>query len=684
MPAKDPRGFSEPPNDPDKTFYWPIYTTKRALLEGLRFHVAKFASKKTIDPTSEQDFTRPVRLHRRDPRAPPSGAGAVKDEDGVSESKEGVLDDKEREQQEILHQEREAQKQAELAQIAPTAATRTANAKKGKPKRKTEQVYRTNLTPEAAKAQKLRYEETLPWHLEDFDNKNIWVGGYESALSDMHVAMTIGTKSFSVIPVEKWYKFTPKNQFKALTIEEAEARMSKKVKEPRWMMKSIEEERQKKEEDRNRKQASRLFLGKWDDQGASAAGPAKRSELADANDLDFEEDRFADDEENPLFEGEEEEAKEAENRIKRDHLQANIFNLKDEHEYDKADDEDKKEEQMARKLGRRVRRALRDHEKNMMYEDDTDSNPYTDESATEDSEEERRKEEEGKPDEKGDKGKGQDKDGSRLPSGASTKGSNTPSGRMKHSDPLKKAGSHLKRPGSPTLSEISGTESARKKSKKQHSSSQPTGTSTPKPLSRPMTPISLGAAVEGSRQRNVSTNVPVDATKAGGSLARTALPDSKKRGRTGAGSGSDGDATGGEMSDGASRRKISKPKATSNSPRGSRAGSPTPLSQGVRSTGAKSTNGSRAGSPTAGTSFLGGAQSIAEAEIIASIPPRGTTINELLNLFKGRITESERTPFIALVRRVSTFDRVNKKLMPRAAAGANGSSGGASSSTTRR
>lgn len=193
-----------------------------------------------------------------------------------------------------------------------------------------------------------------------------------------------------------------------------------------------------------------------------------------------------------------------------------------------------------------------------------------------------------------------------MPSGASTKGSNTPSGRNKHSDPLKKAASNLKRPGSPNLSEASGAESARKKSKKKHASSQPTATSTPKPASRPLTPVPSAAAADGARQassqqRNLTAASAVDLAKAGSKLGKSTAAD-KKRARPGAGSGSDGDATGGEMSDHASRKKVRVPNMASTSPRGSRAGSPNPPARGGGGGGGggqMSRNGSRAGSPTA-------------------------------------------------------------------------------------
>jgi transcription initiation factor TFIIF subunit alpha len=372
--------WSQPPGENVKEF--PLVTTKRALLEGLRHHVARFSSNKLIDPFNERDFTRPVRLHRRDPRAPPAGAGGtIKDEDTDmvnADSKEAMLDDKERERQEILRLEKEAQRQADLAQIAPSVNTGPSNNQKKQPfKKKTQQVFRNDISAEAQAQSKLRYEEALPWHLEDFDNKNTWVGNYESALSGTYVMLVLTNTGFEMVSLEKWYKFTPKNQFKALTIEEAEARMGQKVKEPRWFMDSQREHMRKKEEEQNKKAGSKLFLGKWERAPTGRAGAAIKSEFAEADDLDYEEDRFADDEENQLFEGDADETKEAEDRIKRDQLQANIFDLKDEKEYDKEDELEKRETELSKKLGKKIRKTLVKQEKNYVYDTDSDDNPYS-------------------------------------------------------------------------------------------------------------------------------------------------------------------------------------------------------------------------------------------------------------------------------------------------------------------
>ena len=173
----------------------------------------------------------------------------------------------------------------------------------------------------------------------------------------------------------------------------------------------------------------------------------------------------------------------------------------------------------------------------------------------------------------------------KLPSGASSKGTNTPSGRPKHSDPLKKAKS-LKRPGSPNLSESSGNESSRKKHKKKHASSQPTGTSTPIPGSRPMSPApSSQPAPNTSHRKSSIVKLTVAPSKL--SEIQSAPPNpSPIQGSA----MSDGEATGGEMSDVGKKKKIKL--RLGGTPAGSRAGSPAPGR--ASSIGA---GGSRAGSP---------------------------------------------------------------------------------------
>lgn len=351
---------------------YPLVTTKRALREGLKYHIARFASKKHVDPRDESQFTRPVRLQRRDPRARPHETETQRNQGVEKTERESnqVMDDAEREELEARRAAREKERAENLAQIAPSIGAPQKRANNA-PKQKTQQVYKADMTPEEIARARIKYEEALPWHLEDFDNKNLWVGNYEAALSETHAVFVLeSTGKMRLIPAEKWYKFSAKNQFKALTIEEAEKFMSKKIKDPRWFMEKQQELAQQKELEKFAKQR-RVYAGK----AAAAAG----AEGLEADDMDFEEDRFADDEEHDDLFNEDEEAKTAEKRIKEDQLKANVFDLKEEKDYEEAELKEKREREARRVLGKSVRKALQKREKNYDYSSGSDVNPYSDE-----------------------------------------------------------------------------------------------------------------------------------------------------------------------------------------------------------------------------------------------------------------------------------------------------------------
>jgi transcription initiation factor TFIIF subunit alpha len=157
-----------------------------------------------------------------------------------------------------------------------------------------------------------------------------------------------------------------------LTIEEAEKHMSKRMKDPRWFMEKQKEVKEKQELESFAKQ-HKVYAGK---QG----GVAGREGL-EASEMDFEEDRFADDEEHAdLFNDEQDEdTKAAERRIKEDQLKANVFDLKEEKDYEDEEEREKKEREARRTFGKKVRKALKKRERNFDYSSGSDVNPYTDE-----------------------------------------------------------------------------------------------------------------------------------------------------------------------------------------------------------------------------------------------------------------------------------------------------------------
>lgn len=356
-------GFSGPLLS-DKYVDYPVVTTKRALMEGLKHHIARFASKKSVDPRDESQFTRPVRLHRRDPRSRTHDPNS-----GRSEIDGQPMDEAEREAFDARKAAREKERAENLSQIAP--ALGSTSKRPNAPKQKTQQVFKSDMTPEEIARARIKYEEALPWHLEDFDNQHTWVGNYEAALSETHAVFVLDNGKMRMIPAEKWYKFNAKSNFKALTIDEAEKFMAKRVKDPRWFMEKQQQLEQEKELETYAKQR-KVYAGKQGTNIGKGAG-------LEAGEMDFEEDRFADDEEHDDLFNEDEDAKDAEKRIKEDQLKANVFNLKDEKEYDAEEMRERREREARRVLGKGVRKALKKRERNFDYSSGSDVNPYTDE-----------------------------------------------------------------------------------------------------------------------------------------------------------------------------------------------------------------------------------------------------------------------------------------------------------------
>ncbi|KAJ5772025.1 hypothetical protein N7520_002554 [Penicillium odoratum] len=599
-------GFSGPLLS-DRYVDYPVVTTKRALREGLKNHIARFAAKRVVDPRDESQFTRPVRLQRRDPRS--------RNQDHNAERMVGPdgqqLDEAEREALDARRAAREKERAENLAQIAPSVGS-TAK-RPNAPKQKTQQVFKSDMTPDEIARARIKYEEALPWHLEDFDNRNIWVGNYEAALSETHAVFVLDNGKMRMMPAEKWYKFSAKSHFKTLTIEEAEKFMAKRVKDPRWFMEKQQEVAQQKELEQFAK-SRKVYAGK---QGVLAG-----REGLEASEMDFEEDRFADDEEHDdLFNEQDEDTKAAEKRIKDDQLKANVFDLKEEKDYEEEEQREKREREARHKLGKKMRKALKKRERNFDYSSGSDANPYSDEESSDDSETERLKEEERKAEEE----KNQ-----KESAASSTKGATTPSGRPKHTDPLKKSTASRKRLGSPGASDASGTDTSRKKAKNKHSSAH----QTPQPTSRPISP-------SGVQVGRIQTLVGM----------RTAINHDylhqagKKRVRNiplGSGSGSDVEAagSGAEMSESGKSKKLKL-----NPPSG----------------------GSRGGQGRVSTPGpLGNISFPTPAEIHAAIPASGITTVELLRIFRPRIGESKEIHrrFIGIVKDVSVYGKEDRLLRP--------------------
>lgn len=367
-------GWTEPPPLFPYTDI-PIMTTKKALIDGARFHVMRFfqprLNDKPIDPTNQDAFARPVTLHRRDARQPPPGRS------GKAEEHEALqVDELEAERLAQIKAERDAQRATDQAMIAPVA--QEANPKKPKkPKEEKTQFNRAPKSEAAKKESDLRYEEALPWHLEDADGRNVWVANYVAALSRSSVAFMIDKSVFRMVPLEKWYKFTSKPPFQPFNIDQAEALMNKKMDVSRWVMK--DEERKMGQSDL---EATRqLFYGR----GAMVKTEsdtfraASRLEKLEHDELDVSGDEFQDDDEAPHFErNDDEDTKDAKDRIRREQLGANLFGDGNEQQVDKELQEQLREHLERQKYGKTTKKALIKRDREDIYaSDDSEDNPWS-------------------------------------------------------------------------------------------------------------------------------------------------------------------------------------------------------------------------------------------------------------------------------------------------------------------
>ncbi|KAK3940659.1 hypothetical protein QBC46DRAFT_384714 [Diplogelasinospora grovesii] len=605
-------GWSEKP--PAACAEFPLVTTKRAIMENIRYHVMRLNRGRgdaPLDVTNQDQFPRPVTLHRRDPRAPPAHRMMIKEElDSANPADEAEA--------ERLRQEkadREAQRASDLAQIAPVSKPNEPKKQQNSKKEKASSYYGRHSEAQV-KQSGLRYEETLPWHLEDADGKaGVWVGSYIAGLSDVNCALVIDGASFRMIPVERYYRFDEKPRFDTLSLDDAENLMSKTRDVKRWVMIDREKQASEKEKDETRQFLRGRPRVKME---SVTSRMAPKTERQDDFELDVSGDEFQDDDETPGFEADDEDSKESKDRLRRDHLGANLFGDAEE---DKVEQEAREEEldKLKRKtIGKETVKKLMKLEHAMDYDTDSEEdekNPFTDSSESE-SESEEKKDEAKK--EEDAKKPGDSKD--QTASGSNTKGNTTPSGRQKTTDLLKK-GNKLKRPGSPNQSETSADESSRKKLK--------TGKAT-------------------------ASMVP--------SRSGTPLPG-RPKGAVG-GATSDGEATGGEGSDGGLKlkKKIKlKPNSigsgANGTPVGSRASSPNPPNnQGLSPTKLDSSNTPRESPAPASIS---GAPKIELWEIVDLLAAQdGITLGNLMRKFNGRVDAAgnvTKGEWIQMVRQVANM-----------------------------
>ncbi|KAK5132687.1 hypothetical protein LTR08_008731 [Meristemomyces frigidus] len=606
-----------PEDDPSTYQEFPIWAQKGALMRGLHHHAFRLQTKVGPDgrpveanPYSPQDFTRPVRLHRRLARDRPEG----EQEAGSGD------DDTERAVRDAKKAERQAEREANQQLIAPTGEVATKKQNKKKPMKKVEDVFWDENSPKYQARSQLRYEEARPWHLEDFDGKNKWIGSYEEPLSRTNVMFEVVDGGFTMVPVEKWYKMVRSDRVAKMGMDQVEKIMTQKHFAPRWFHGQHEaaDDAKKAAYAAKHEQLEQLRQRKQERQDdGDGPGFVKQEEYrADVDEIDFEfNDEFQDDDEGFIFGDQgDDDVKDIERRIREEMRSAALggTGFKDEdRDWDKEEKAEKLAEGEERKKQKKLRRKLKKKELRHEYESDTDDeNKYEESSDSEDSEEEREREEEER--KKEEAGKAEVATGEA--SGASTKGTNTPSGRLE-----KKTGvaASLKRDAD--LSEMSGNESSRKKTKLN-------GTAVPN-----------GARALPRRKFTVLHHAPTLTPETAPAPAR--IPSANA-------SGSDTDTS---RTGGPKRTKL----WLKNSPPGS------PLDQRTPNISRPgSPAGSRAQSPAPPRAFP------TLEEVKAVIPAEGVAVGDIIKHFKTRLA-GRNGEFIALVKMAGRQDRGSMMIVPK-------------------
>ncbi|KAG2199946.1 uncharacterized protein EV154DRAFT_516371 [Mucor mucedo] len=233
-------------------------------------------------------------------------------------------------------------------------------------KKRTKQIY---LAKEDTR--ELKEQEHRPWILEDYDSHNSFTGTLEGGQRSDYMFFVLSDNGFKVMPVDRWYKFQAKRNFKTLSLEEAEEQLKKQQKREngRWMMLKRENEQAEAMSDAVR--PNKLKLVDHDDAAkAGSDDEGKNRQDSDMDDLDFDDVFQDDDEATAEHEVEDEDIKDSKDRVKKE--------IKDYAISGKQEPEDNQYDEMGKLTseGKQMRKLVRDLEKNRAYESDEEGDPY--------------------------------------------------------------------------------------------------------------------------------------------------------------------------------------------------------------------------------------------------------------------------------------------------------------------
>ncbi|KIY49200.1 Rap30/74 interaction domain-containing protein [Fistulina hepatica ATCC 64428] len=285
--------------------------------------------------------------------------------------------------------------------------------------KKTRQVF---LVDEATR--QLRKEERYPWVLHDASGEETWIAQLDDPSKSKNYGFLMPAQSlvFKFVPAHRWYKFQKRRKgmgFKdTATMEQEFALMQKQNANPYAFYKKIVGKDPSAETTKaftaaaegkaliggkamreQRSQMSEIFGGRRlkhiarlpgqideDDEGVRKRIAKEYGQEGDFDEMAWEEE-FADDDEKVIQDGEDEEAKEAEERLKREYKNANKMREGDV-------DEDEEEDELfggkpSTKQEKAMQKLIRNREGNNAYESEEEENPYasSDEDVKEEDEE---------------------------------------------------------------------------------------------------------------------------------------------------------------------------------------------------------------------------------------------------------------------------------------------------------
>ncbi|KAJ2595775.1 transcription factor IIF subunit tfg1 [Coemansia sp. RSA 1722] len=249
-------------------------------------NVLRFFSSKPVDLAS---FTPPVKLRRRNKeyyrlknkKRNEERAAALEQEQAKNKAAGLAV---------VEPEKKDERPKADINLIADIGSARSN--KKNLFKRRTKQIYFAD-----EEKRRLDIEEARPWVLEDDDETEVWTGSLEGGQNSSYVMFVLADDGFKVVPVDRWYKFTPKLKYKTLTLDEAEEELRKAQKaetHDRWIMhKRLPSlaERADKEAAEAAENASKSSFGRG---GTGGSFSKSRSSLVE---YEVDEDIFADDDE---------------------------------------------------------------------------------------------------------------------------------------------------------------------------------------------------------------------------------------------------------------------------------------------------------------------------------------------------------------------------------------------------